>query len=84
MIEASPGEAVQAVPSQCSPILKPSKDVPSAGGTLCSLQNKLPVESAEVKFKVNDFDLNCTYDETQDCGGGWEQPVSSIRGTGFH
>ena len=81
IIEASPGETVQAVPSQCSPTLRPTKDVSSAeGGALCSLQNMLPVESAEERFRVNYFDLNCTYNETQDCGGGCEEPVHSNRG----
>lgn len=77
-----PGETVQAVPSQCSPTLQPSKDVLSAkGGASCSLQHTLSIEPAKGRLRVNDFDLNCMYNETQDGGEGGEQPIGSNRGT---
>lgn len=82
VIEAPRSETVQAVPSQCSPTLKPARDVLLAQrGASCSLQHMLPAESAKAMFRANNFDLNCTYNETQDCGGGCEQPFSSNRGS---
>lgn len=80
--EASLGDKVHAVPSLCSPMPKLSKDVLSAeGGASGSLKHVLPADSATARFRVNDFDLNCTYNETQYWGERCEQPINSDKGT---
>lgn len=82
VIESSWSQTVRAVPSQCSPTSNPAKDVLLAERRApCSLQYMLPAESAEAKFKGNNFDLNCTFNEAQDHAGGREQLFCSNGGS---
>ncbi|KAJ6819290.1 squamosa promoter-binding-like protein 12 [Iris pallida] len=78
------GENVQAISCQRYPTLLTTEGVSCPKGeAVCSLQCMLPSDSMVDRVRLKDFDLNCTYTDTQDCGRVSEQPsTGAILGNG--